>query len=123
MSIAKKNAFDPHAKNEMNGKENGDKSPTKFNYLDFKTELKLCYCVAGIYFFYMLYGFFQEEIVTQEFGPKKEKFKFTLFLIFIQCIVNAICAYAMLLYQKDNSKVPITQYFFYFGYLYKCNVF
>jgi len=60
----------------------------------------------------MLYGFFQEEIVTQEFGPKKEKFKYTLSLIFIQCIVNAICAYAMLWYQKDNSKVPITEYFF-----------
>jgi len=65
----------------------------------------------NLFFFYMLYGIFQEEIVTQELGPKKEKFKYTLFLIFIQCIVNAICAYGMVLYQKDHSKVPITEYF------------
>ncbi|KAJ1608761.1 UDP-galactose transporter [Cryptosporidium canis] len=47
-------------------------------------------CVAGIYFFFILYGIVQERIHT--LGDKKvgDNFNYSLFLVFCFCLVNTI---------------------------------
>lgn len=53
--------------------------------------LKIFACVSGIYFFYLYYGIFQESI----YRPSKvdgSKFRYTYFLLLIQCAVNALMA-------------------------------
>lgn len=72
--------------------------------------LKLFICAAGIFFSYLFYGFLQEKITKGKYGDEQEKFHYTLSMVFIQCIVNALIAYLGRLYLKEwkdeNSAIP-----------------
>lgn len=79
-------------------------------------------CVGGIYLFYLLFGIYQEDMyvptfsflslffsflfsfwaltlnyllysMSRRFGPEKEKFSYTSFLLMTQSIINAFCAF------------------------------
>ena len=51
---------------------------------------KLIVLVSGVYFFYLWYGIYQQAIWTKE--ANGDMFKSTLFLLVIQCLVNAFFA-------------------------------
>jgi len=75
-------------------------------------ELQLIVCIAGIYLFYLLFGIYQENIMRHKFGEDGERFNYTSFLLFIQSIVNAICAWIVikgLRLPPDNT--PVVKYF------------
>ncbi|KAK8396833.1 hypothetical protein O3P69_005065 [Scylla paramamosain] len=50
---------------------------------------------GGIFFLYFYYGILQESITRTRYGEQKEKFTYSLALVFFQCIVNAIYAKIM----------------------------
>lgn len=55
--------------------------------------VNLLVCISGIYICYLSYGIFQEKIFTYR-TPKGEKFTATLFMLFVQCVTNALVAYS-----------------------------
>jgi len=68
---------------------------------------KLPVYAAGIFILYFYYGILQEKITRTTYGDG-EKFKYTLALVFSQCVVNAIYAKLMLKYvlnqREDTTK-------------------
>jgi len=74
-------------------------------------EIQLLVCVAGIYTFYLLFGYYQENIMSTKWGPREERFKFTSFLLTIQSIVNAICAGLVIFFAAlPTDKTPFHKY-------------
>ncbi|KAK3106460.1 hypothetical protein FSP39_020464 [Pinctada imbricata] len=74
---------------------------------------KLLFCAGGTFLCYFYYGIVQESITKGKYGEgeKQEKFKYTLSLVFIQCIINAIAAkIAMYLWQKERDQTPSRMY-------------
>ncbi|KAK3729863.1 hypothetical protein RRG08_058178 [Elysia crispata] len=70
---------------------------------------KLAVCAAGIFICYFYYGILQEKITKGKYGEgdKAEKFTFTLSLVFVQCIINAIYArLAMIFFAKERDTTP-----------------
>jgi len=59
-------------------------------------KFKLPLYATGIFVLYFYYGILQEKITRTSYGENKEKFTYTLALVFFQCIVNAIYAKIML---------------------------
>jgi len=53
---------------------------------------KLLVCFFGVFFSFLVYGFLQENITKSTYGEAKERFVYTLALVFVQCIVNALFA-------------------------------
>ncbi|KAL6077881.1 Solute carrier family 35 member B1 [Balamuthia mandrillaris] len=77
-----------HASSLASKEEQQQRGSEKSKRKTVADEIKLLIGVAGIYFFYLFYGIVQERVTQTEYGEEKERFKFTLFLVFIQCIVN-----------------------------------
>lgn len=79
-------------------------------------ELKLLTGICGIYVFYLLYGIVQERLTTTAFGPDGEKFDYMVFLVCLQCILNALFALVVLGFnriwtkQAPKDKVPFREY-------------
>ncbi|CAL1537824.1 unnamed protein product [Lymnaea stagnalis] len=75
---------------------------------------KLLICSGGIFFCYFYYGILQEKITKGKYGEgdKQEKFHFTLSLVFVQCVINAIYAkLAMLIFSgKEKDTTPSSLY-------------
>lgn len=57
--------------------------------------MKFFIYAGGIFFLYFYYGILQESITRTRYGEDKEKFTYSLALVFFQCIVNAIYAKIM----------------------------
>lgn len=55
---------------------------------------KLFICCAGIFLCYFYYGILQEKITRVPYGDANEKFVYQQSLVFSQCIVNALFAFA-----------------------------
>ncbi|XP_013385212.1 solute carrier family 35 member B1 isoform X2 [Lingula anatina] len=55
---------------------------------------KLAICAGGIFVCYFYYGIIQESVTKGKYGEgeNQEKFTFTLSLVFMQCIINALFA-------------------------------
>eukprot|EP01137_Pigoraptor_chileana_P006582 Opistho-2@260 len=51
-------------------------------------------CVGGIYVFYLWYGILQEKITQNEYGLLRERFRYTMAIVFVQCVINALCGLA-----------------------------
>lgn len=58
--------------------------------------LRLPIYAGGIFILYFYYGVLQERITRTQYGENKEKFIYSLALVFFQCIVNALYAKIML---------------------------
>ncbi|KAA0200199.1 hypothetical protein HAZT_HAZT001260 [Hyalella azteca] len=58
--------------------------------------LKLLLYASAIFILYFYYGILQERITRTQYGENKEKFIYSLALVFFQCIVNAFYAKMML---------------------------
>ncbi|XP_062614110.1 solute carrier family 35 member B1-like [Saccostrea cucullata] len=69
---------------------------------------KLLVCAAGTFLCYFYYGIVQESITKGKYGEgeKTEKFKYTLALVFVQCIINAIAAKIAMFWQKERDTTP-----------------
>lgn len=75
---------------------------------------KLAVCFLGVFISYFYYGVVQEKITRADYGEKKEKFVYALSLVFIQCIVNALFAIAVLkLTYKGNEAKDSTPFRWY----------
>lgn len=48
--------------------------------------------IAGIFCCYFYYGVVQEKITRGTYGAEKERYYYTMFLVFCQCIINALFA-------------------------------
>lgn len=55
-----------------------------------------------IYTFYIAYGIVQERIYSIKYGEAQEKFDYSLFLVFVQCIMNALMALGYLLFERGS---------------------
>jgi UDP-galactose transporter B1 len=71
------------------------------------SEVKLLICAGGIYASYLTFGVLQEQIFKYR-GPQGERFTATLFLLWVQCLVNALFALAfMLAGSRSSQKIPL----------------
>eukprot|EP00904_Undaria_pinnatifida_P003278 jgi/Undpi1/12951/HiC_scaffold_7.g02617.m1 len=69
-------------------------------------EVKLVVAVLGIYSCYLSSGMLQEHIFRYR-SPDGDRFTATLFLLWVQCVVNVVFAYlAMLFYGRSGEKLP-----------------
>ncbi|KAH9129193.1 hypothetical protein AeMF1_000739 [Aphanomyces euteiches] len=69
--------------------------------------LDLLVCIGGIYTCYLSYGIFQEKIFKYR-DSDGNKFTATLFLLFIQCVFNALVAFlATFIWIPKNKSVPL----------------
>jgi UDP-galactose transporter B1 len=59
---------------------------------------------AGVYVFYFLCGIILERISKTPYGPEKERFTYTPFLMFLQCSFHVLAA--VLLLPFDTSSKP-----------------
>lgn len=74
---------------------------------------KLILCCSGIFICYFYYGIIQERITRVPYGEEKEKFVYPMTLVFMQCVVNALFATAVikLTYSSsDIDRTPTTLY-------------
>jgi len=95
---------------------NGSSSPAKPTFASrlwkeglgaLPTELRIIVCGGGIYTCYLLYGFVQEDIYKYK-SPTGEKFRATLFLLFVQYVVNALFALiCMVTSGRSNQVIPV----------------
>jgi solute carrier family 35 (UDP-galactose transporter), member B1 len=108
----------------MNGASNGTNGVSKGDSLDeslsatvhgsaatgiaaLPSELRLLICAGGIYACYLTYGVLQEEIYKFR-GPNGEKFTATMFLLLVQCVVNALFAWiCMAANGRSGDKMPL----------------
>jgi len=58
---------------------------------------KLLLCFMGIFCCYLYYGIIQEKITRGTYGAENERYFYTMFLVFCQCIINAMFAKGILL--------------------------
>jgi len=76
-----------------------------------RSELLFLFCAGGIYLTYGYFAVLQEEINLEQFGPDKVKFKNTMFLVFLQCVANAIVSWLTVVFLEVKvDKTPRTQY-------------
>ncbi|GAM18222.1 hypothetical protein SAMD00019534_013970 [Acytostelium subglobosum LB1] len=78
-------------------------------------ELVFIICVAGIYVFYLLYGFCQEKLSIVRYNPDdKEKLgNYTAFLLALQSLVNYLSAKTIQLVSKERvDMTPAIQYIY-----------
>lgn len=74
--------------------------------------LNLAVCIAGIYTCYLSYGIFQEKIFTYR-SPSGDKFTATLFMLFVQCVANAVVAYAAtFVWKPERARMPLAPFAF-----------
>lgn len=74
---------------------------------------KFLICALGVFVSYFYYGILQESITKGKYGSgeTEEKFTYTLALVFVQCIINAIFAKAaMMLFAREHETTPQTMY-------------
>eukprot|EP00922_Rhytidocystis_sp_ex-Travisia-forbesii_P035989 GHVS01053398.1.p1 GENE.GHVS01053398.1~~GHVS01053398.1.p1 ORF type:complete len:522 (-),score=70.41 GHVS01053398.1:490-2055(-) len=60
-------------------------------------------CVCGIYVFFMSFAFAQEHIYLVPASADVPKFTYSIFLVFIMCISNALISYLYLLLRQWNT--------------------
>lgn len=68
------------------------------NNLSYNVKLGLCF--AGIFGCYFYYGVVQEKITRGTYGEKEERYYYTMFLVFCQCIINSLFAKGVLVLTK-----------------------
>ncbi|ESO86832.1 hypothetical protein LOTGIDRAFT_128290 [Lottia gigantea] len=74
---------------------------------------KLIVCAIGIFVCYFYYGILQEKITKGKYGEgeEREKFVYTLSLVFVQCIVNVLAAYLGTKYMQKKVDATPTKYY------------
>ncbi|GFS23440.1 solute carrier family 35 member B1 [Elysia marginata] len=90
-------------------KEGVRESGTETKVMGEQSTKKLVVCAAGIFVCYFYYGILQEKITKGKYGEgeNSEKFTFTLSLVFVQCIINALYArIAMMFFAKERDTTP-----------------
>jgi len=71
----------------------------------------LVLCTAAIYVCYIIYGVLQEKIQKEPYGPDNKKFRYSLFLVFFQSVINGLVALGVMLYTRQpQSAVPASLY-------------
>ena len=70
--------------------------------------LKVLQLAVGIYVAYLSYGLAQERIYKTPRGDDGEKFSYTLFVVFVQCIFNATAAYTSTSYHRTHRTLHPT---------------
>jgi len=74
-------------------------------------EVIILVCVVGIFLCYGAFGVVQEELYSGAWGPHKEKFNNTIFLLFVQTVTNGFIAWiASLLLRERANNTPLLQY-------------
>jgi len=58
----------------------------------FSLDLRFLICFGGIFFSYLVYGILQENVYVTEYGPNKQRFKFTLFAVLAQSVMGTLVA-------------------------------
>lgn len=66
----------------------------------------LIVCFWGIFGCYFVYGILQETITKAKYGEEGEKFHYTLALVFIQCIINALFAKLGMQIFHEHDRTP-----------------
>eukprot|EP00698_Gefionella_okellyi_P024586 TRINITY_DN8723_c0_g1_i1.p1 TRINITY_DN8723_c0_g1~~TRINITY_DN8723_c0_g1_i1.p1 ORF type:complete len:363 (-),score=51.00 TRINITY_DN8723_c0_g1_i1:51-1052(-) len=80
------------------------------SYYETHTGIKLVVCSLGIYFFYFLYAVAQEHIALSRYGETEERYEDYFFILFVQCIINALVASVGLAFGSSGAKVPARNY-------------
>lgn len=102
------------------GKETAAKEKSVFRDI-----LDLVFCAGGIYGCYLGYGLVQERILGVDYDG--ERFTYSLFLVWVQCILNGLFGLVSVLWAGDAlyDKVPKARYaqiaFSYIGAMYCSN--
>ncbi|VWU52813.1 UDP-galactose transporter, putative [Hepatocystis sp. ex Piliocolobus tephrosceles] len=77
-------------------KKNGNKRSEFYNLLEGLL------CVSGIYFFFLIFGYFQEKL--PKLGRGDDKFYYNIFLICILCLSNSICSLSAIFAKSKLTK-------------------
>ncbi|CRH00004.1 UDP-galactose transporter, putative [Plasmodium relictum] len=67
-------------------------SQKNYSESSFYSLLNGMFCVSGIYFFFIIFGYYQEKMPN--LGKGEEKFYYNIFLICVLCLSNSICSLA-----------------------------
>ncbi|CAL8109184.1 unnamed protein product [Calicophoron daubneyi] len=69
----------------------------------------LVFCALGVFFSYLLYGIFQENVTKTKYrsvaGAHSESFNYFFSLLLFQCVVNSIFSKFALRFNKEESNV------------------
>ncbi|KAL6505844.1 UDP-galactose/UDP-glucose transporter 5 [Orobanche hederae] len=86
--------------------------PSQFQKLKESKLFKLSFAVTGIMSTLLIYGVLQEKIMRVPYGPNKEYFKYSLFLVFCNRISTSAVSAAILLGSKKvlDPVAPIYKY-------------
>ncbi len=94
-------------RNTSSGSGKGGEKKEGFSLAALPSELKLLVCAGGIYASYLTFGVLQEMIFKYR-GPQGERFTATLFLLWVQCLVNALFALGfMVAGSRSTQKIPL----------------
>eukprot|EP00002_Diphylleia_rotans_P037302 TRINITY_DN8322_c0_g1_i1.p1 TRINITY_DN8322_c0_g1~~TRINITY_DN8322_c0_g1_i1.p1 ORF type:complete len:334 (+),score=45.63 TRINITY_DN8322_c0_g1_i1:59-1060(+) len=85
-------------------------SPFKGIVAKLERELYLLFLVGGVYAFYFVYGILQEKLTRTSYEPDGERFRFTLTMIFVQCVANTLCAYVGTLLVERNTSISFVSF-------------
>lgn len=91
-----------------------------------RTALEVILCSSAIYVCFIGYGLLQEKMYSTKYGPEGEKFDHSLFLVFVQCIGNALFAFIIAFFTGGiKATVPVHEYmgisFSYIGAMFASN--
>lgn len=76
-----------------------------------RVAMELVVCTLAIYVCFIGYGLLQEQLYKDRYGPNKEKFDHSLFLVFAQCTLNMVVAsFGFLLFRLPPNTVPLREY-------------
>ncbi|ANQ08283.1 UDP-galactose transporter [Plasmodium coatneyi] len=64
-------------------------------------------CVSGIYFFFLIFGYYQEKLPN--LGKGKDKFYYNIFLICILCFSNSVCSLTAVFIKSKMNKENFLQ--------------
>lgn len=67
--------------------------------------MQFAVCFVGIFVSYFVFGILQEYITKSNYGENKERFTFTLCLVFVQCIGSALVSKSILTHNEKKSGV------------------
>lgn len=65
------------------------------------------FCISGMYFFFLIFGYYQEKM--PKLGDDKEKFNYNIFLICVLCLSNSICSLFAIFIKSTMNKQKMVE--------------
>lgn len=85
--------------------ESETKTKSSLSYLD--NFLQGLFCISGIYFFFLIFGYYQESM--PKLGSQNDRFRYNIFLISLLCFSNTICSFIAIIIKSRMNGLRFSQ--------------